>query len=74
MRVGLGVTQAAGLLNQRDAIVFTRSRSISGDRVRVNDEPDAIMPAATDKVAQSTFRNRLSVNERFTVSMLAAGV
>ena len=35
---------------------------------------DAIMPAATNKVAQSTFRNRLSVNQRFTVSMLAADV
>ena len=26
---------------------------------------DTIMPAATNKVAQSMFRNRLSVNERF---------
>jgi len=36
--------------------------------------PDAIMPAAIDKVTQSTFRDRLSVNERLTVSMLAAGI
>jgi hypothetical protein len=35
---------------------------------------DAIMPAAIDKVTQSTFRDRLSVNERLTVSMLAAGI
>ena len=36
--------------------------------------PDATMPAAINKVTQSTFRNRLSVNERLTVSILAAGV
>jgi hypothetical protein len=32
------------------------------------------MPAAINKVTQSTFRNRVSVNERVTVSIIAAGV
>ena len=36
--------------------------------------PDATMPAAIDRVTESMFRNRLSVNVRLTVSMLAAGV
>ena len=31
--------------------------------------PDAIMPAAIDKVTQRTFCNRFSVNERFIVSI-----
>ena len=35
---------------------------------------ETIMPAAINKVAEDTFRNRLSVNERFTVSVLAAGM
>jgi hypothetical protein len=32
------------------------------------------MPAAIKKVAQSAFHNRLNVNVRLTVSIIAAGV
>ena len=37
-------------------------------------DPNAAMPAAINKVAQSTFRNLLSVNERFRVCIVAASV
>ena len=36
--------------------------------------PNAAMLATISKVTQSTFRNRASVNERFRVSIVAAGV
>ena len=36
--------------------------------------PNAAIPAAINKVTQSTFRNRVRVNERFRVSILATGV
>lgn len=36
--------------------------------------PNAAIPAATNKATQSTLRNRLSVNKRFGVSILAEGV
>ena len=71
--VGLGVAQAAGLSNQPDALSSPEadpSRAIACEETM---SPDTIMPAAINKVTQSTFRNRLSVNERFAVSILAAG-
>jgi hypothetical protein len=37
-------------------------------------DPNTAMPAAINKVKQSTFRNRANVNKRFRVSIIAAGV
>jgi hypothetical protein len=37
-------------------------------------DPNTAMPAAINKARQSTFRNRVSPNERFRVSIMAAGV
>ena len=36
--------------------------------------PNTAMPAAINKARQSTFRNRVSLNEGFRVSNMAAGV
>jgi hypothetical protein len=72
--VGLGVAQAAGLLNQRDGLSSPEADPPPAIACEETMSSDAIMPAATTKVAQSTFRNRLSVKERFTVCMLAAGI
>ena len=72
--VGLGVAQAEGSLNQPDALSSPEADPSPAVACEETMSPDAIMPAAINKVTQSTFRNRLSVNERLTVSMLAAGV
>jgi hypothetical protein len=37
-------------------------------------DPDAPMPAAISKARQGTFRNRVSLNQRFKISIIAAGV
>jgi hypothetical protein len=71
--VGLGVAQAAGLSNEPDALSSPEadpSRAIACEETM---SPEAIMPAAIKKVTRSIFCNRLSVNERLAVSILAAG-
>ena len=72
--VGLGVGQAAGLLTQPDALSSPEADPARAVACEETISSDAIMPAAINKVTQSTFRNRLSVNERLAVSILAAGV
>ena len=72
--VGLGVAPTAESPSQRDASSSPKPDPVRAIALEEAISLNATMPAAINKITPSTFCNRLKVNERLTVSTLAAGV
>jgi hypothetical protein len=72
--VGLGIGQAGKLSTQPAASSSPETGPCPAIACEKKIGPDATMPAAINKTTQNSFCDRLSINERLIVSILAAGV